>query len=105
MLEVELGYVPLPRKVAVTELAPAWSAVPGTDSMQVPAVNVQLPSEVDPAAKLAVPVSAGGVSRYPVGVPPVTVAVNSVDWLEVMEVGEALSTVVLVNAVFHLVIR
>jgi hypothetical protein len=105
MLEVELGYVPLPTKVAVTELAPDWSADPGTDREQVPALNVQLPSEVDPAAKLTLPVSAGGVSTYPVGVPPVTVAVNSVDWLEVMEVGEALRPVVLVNAVFHWVIR
>ena len=105
MLEMEEGYVPLPTKVAVTELAPDWSAVPGTDSEQVPALNVQLPSEVDPAAKLAVPESAGGVSTYPVGVPPVTVTVNSVDWLEVMDVGEALRAVVLVNAVFHLVIR
>jgi len=62
MLEVELGYVPLPTNVAVTELAPSWSADPGTDSEQVPALNVQLPSAVDPAAKLALPVSAGGVS-------------------------------------------
>ena len=62
MLEVELGYVPLPRKVAVTELAPNWSADPGTDSEQVPALNVHFPSAVAPAAKLAVPVSAGGVS-------------------------------------------
>src|ERR1019366_5270915 len=105
MLEVEVGYAPLPRKVAVTELAPDWSADPGTDSEQVPALKVQLPSEVDPAAKLAVPVSAGGVSTYPVGVPPATVAVNSVDWLEVMEVGKAWRLVVLVNAVFHWVIR
>ncbi len=62
MLEVELGYVPLPMKVAVNELAPDWSAVPGTDSEQVPALNVQFPSAVAPAAKLALPVSAGGVS-------------------------------------------
>jgi hypothetical protein len=73
--------------------------------MQVPAVSVQLPSEVVPALKLAVPVSAGGVSTYPVGAPPATVAVSSVDWLEVMEVGEAMSPVVLVNAVFHRVSR
>jgi hypothetical protein len=71
----------------------------------VPALNVQLPSAVDPAAKLAVPVTAGGVSTYPVGVPPVTVAVNCVDWPEVIEVGEAFRAVVLVNAVFHLVSR
>jgi hypothetical protein len=105
MLEVEVGYVSLSRNVAVTELAPDWSADPGTDSMQAPALNVQLPSEVVPALKLAVPVSAGGVSTYPVGVPPVTVAVNSVDSLEVMEAGEARSPVVLVNAVFHMVSR
>jgi hypothetical protein len=37
--------------------------------------------------------------------PPVTVAVNVVDWLVVIEVAEAVSAVVLVNAVFHLVMR
>ena len=73
--------------------------------MQVPALSVQLPSEVVPALKLAVPVSAGGVSTYPVGVPPATVAVSSVDWLAVMEVGEAVSEVVLVNAVSQLMSR
>ena len=104
-LEVEVGYVPLPTKVAVTKLAPACSADAGTDREQVPELNVQFPSEVVPALKLAVPVSAGGVSTYPVGFPPVTVAVNSVDPLEVMEVGEAVSVVVLVNAVFQLVSR
>lgn len=79
MLEVEEGYVPLPWKVAVTELAPGCSAVPATVNEQVPALKVQLPRETDPAAKLAVPVSAGGVSTNPVGVPPVTVAVSTVD--------------------------
>ena len=63
-------------------------------------------SSPTPAAlKLAVPASAGGVSTYPVGVPPVTVAVKSVDWLGEMEVGEAESAVVLVNAEFQLVSR
>ena len=45
------------------------------------------------------------MSTYPVGVPPVTVAVNSVDWLGVMEVSEAMSPVVLVKAVFQSVSR
>ena len=43
-------------------MAPNWSADPKTDSEQVPALNVHFPSAVAPAAKLAVPVSAGGVS-------------------------------------------
>ena len=66
---------------------------------------MQLPSAVVPALKVAVPVIAGGVSTYPVGALPVTVAVNSVDWLEVSEVGDAESAVVLPNAEFHLVIK
>ena len=91
--------------MAVMELAPDWSDDPGTEVEQVPALSVQLPTTVVPALKVAVPVSAGGVSTYPVGVPPVTVAVNSVDWLELMEVGLALSAVLLVNAVFQSAIR
>jgi len=105
MLEVEAGYVLLPENVAVTELAPDWSADPATVSLQVPLLNVQLPSVVVPALKVAVPPSAGGVSTYPVGVLPVTVAVRFVDWLEVREVSDAESAVVLPKAVFHLVMR
>src|ERR1039458_9806033 len=87
--------------MAVVDLAQDGSDDAGTEVEQVPPLSVQLPTTVVPALKVAVPVSAGGVSTYPVGVPPVTVAVNSVDWLELMEVGLALSAVLLVNAVFQ----
>ena len=73
--------------------------------MQVPPLNVQFPREAVPALKVAAPESAGGVSTYPVGVPPVTVAVSCVDWLVLMDVGEAVRPVVLVKAVFQLVSR
>ena len=86
-------------------MAPDWSDDAGTEVEQVPPLNVQLPTTVVPALKVTVPVTAGGVSTYPVGVPPVTVAFNVVDWLELMEVGVAVSAVLLVNAVFQSAIR
>jgi hypothetical protein len=104
-LDVDDGYVPLPPKVAVTEFPPDWNEDAGTDVEQVPPLSVQEPTTVIPALKLTVPASAGGVSTYPVGVPPVTVAFNVVDCPEEMVVGLAVSAVLLVNAVFHLEIR
>ena len=87
------------------ELAPIWSDDASTVALQVPLLSVQLPTTVVPALKVMVPVTAGGASTYPVGVPPVTVAVKSVDWMELMEVGLACSAVLLVNAVFQSAIR
>src|ERR1700691_6256687 len=87
------------------ELAPDWSDDAGTEVEQVPPLSVQVPTTVAPALKVTVPVTAGGVSTYPVGVPPVTVPFSVVDWLELMEVGVAVSAVLLVNAVFQSAIR
>ena len=86
-------------------MGPSWSDDAGTEVEHVPPLRTQLPTTVVPAVKVTVPVTAGGAPTDPVGVPPVTVALNSVDWLEVMEVGLAESDVLLVNAVFQLLIR
>lgn len=102
--EVDAGYVALPTNVALTEFEPTVSNAPGTDSEQPPPLIVQLPSVVEPAVKFTVPLSAGGLLK-PVGAVPDTVAVRVVDWLVVIDVGEAVSPVVLVNALFQFVIR
>ena len=95
----------LPENVDVIELGPLARDVPFTESVQVPPLRVQLPSNVVPALKLAVPASNGAFPLKPAGVPPLTVAVKVVDWAEVMDAGAALSVVVLVNALFQFVNR
>ena len=62
MLDVEEGYVPLPENVAVIEFAPDASAVPATESVQLPELSEQVPSAFVPALNETVPVTAGGVS-------------------------------------------
>ncbi len=71
--------MPLPKYVAVIEFEPTCSEVPRMLIEQDPPLSVQSPNSVDPEAKLTVPVTAGGVSTYPAGAPPATVAVSVVD--------------------------
>jgi hypothetical protein len=61
-LDVDEGYVPLPEKIAVIELAPEDREFPTTVKLQFPEANVQLPSTVVPALNETVPVTFGGVS-------------------------------------------
>ena len=103
-LEVEDGYSGLPENVAVIEFDPEASDVPSTTCVQLPSLNVQVPSVVVPALKVTVPVATGGVVS-PVAPTPVTFAFNVVDSLGVMSVSVAVSAVALVNTVSQLVIR